>query len=580
MNLRPLTFAGCFGWLHQATAGSLGVVMCASWEYEAAATRRSWRVLADRLAEAGLPTLRFDYTGCGDSLGAADAPGAFEAMQASIGAACEALRERAGVDRVALVGLRLGAAMALLATEALDLEAVAMIRPVVRGKSYIAEQRALARLVQSREAPEVRRDADPGAIEVEGFRLSPESLERIARIDLLASDRPAPPRVLIACEPGSTQYELLREKLVGRGAFVTRLDLAEVAGWAPAPVPIPPPLADCDAIATWLKSAATPGTPRPAEGPCLETQTFRESAMAFGAGRALTGILCAPTRPRAECKRRLAILLNTGANSHIGAGRAAVIQARGLAERGVASLRMDIFGIGDSGWTREGPLSAIHHAERSRDVSDAIDALSTLHFDEIALVGVCSGAFLAFQTALADPRVNRILLANPQFWLPPAPESLADPLQGAYGSTSTYAWKLLSPTTWRRALVGELKLKAVLGIGREIAGRLFGRVHAKWRRRASNEGDLVALLRRLQTRGCEVQLVLSEGDPAREALLGHLPGRDFSALDGVMRIIEAEGADHAFVMRRTRQAFLEWLGEFLGAPKDARRETATRDEAA
>ena len=62
-EMEAVSFAGCFGWLHQGGGGALGVVLCGSWEYEALATHQSWRVLADRLAEAGLPTLRFDYLG-------------------------------------------------------------------------------------------------------------------------------------------------------------------------------------------------------------------------------------------------------------------------------------------------------------------------------------------------------------------------------------------------------------------------------------------------------------------------------------------------------------------------------------
>jgi pimeloyl-ACP methyl ester carboxylesterase len=573
-----LTFAGCFGWLHEATPGSLGVVLCAPSEYEAGATCQTWRVLADRLAEAGLPTLRFDYAGCGDSLGEADAPGAFEAMLASIGEACAALREAAGVTRVALVGLRLGASMALIAAETLDIEAVAMIRPVVRGKSFIAEQRALARIVQSREAPEVRRDADPGAIEVEGYRFSPDSVERIVKIDLLASDRPAPQRVLLVGEPGSTQYGALCDNLGARDARVARLDLVEVAGWAPAPVPVPPPLADCDAIAAWLNATAAPRALRPAESATLETPTFRETAVAFGSGGALRGILCRPTRAHPETARRVAIFLNTGANSHIGAGRAAVFSARGLAERGVASLRMDILGVGDSAWTREGPLSAIHNAERVRDVSAAIDVLRAMQLDEIALIGVCSGGFLAFQAALADSRVDRVLIANPQFWLPPAPETLADPLKGAYGSTSSYVAKALSPTAWRRALGGEIKLTTLRGVAREIAGRLASHAKARWRR-APGPNQLVELLRRLSARGCEVQLLLSEGDPARETLAALLPGGDLGAVEGWMRIVVAEGADHAFVMRRTREEFLQNLCAFLGAAR-VERAARARDRAA
>ena len=128
-EMEAVSFAGCFGWLHQGGGGALGVVLCGSWEYEALATHQSWRVLADRLAEAGLPTLRFDYLGAGDSLGASQAPGALDAAVGSIKAAVAFLRQSAGVNCVALVGLRLGAALAMLAAEECEVEAAVLIRP-------------------------------------------------------------------------------------------------------------------------------------------------------------------------------------------------------------------------------------------------------------------------------------------------------------------------------------------------------------------------------------------------------------------------------------------------------------------
>ena len=119
--------------------------------------------------------------------GASQGPGALDAAVGSIKAAVAFLRQCAGVNRVALVGLRLGAALAMLAAEQCEVEAVVLIRPFTRGKSFINEQRALAKIISAREGAHVVRDTEPGAIEIEGFRLSAESVAKIAAIDLTAS---------------------------------------------------------------------------------------------------------------------------------------------------------------------------------------------------------------------------------------------------------------------------------------------------------------------------------------------------------------------------------------------------------
>src|SRR6267378_4565458 len=62
---RPL-----FGWLHAPAAASrpaLGLVICNPFGNEAICAHRSLRHLAERAADAGIPALRFDYDGTGDS---------------------------------------------------------------------------------------------------------------------------------------------------------------------------------------------------------------------------------------------------------------------------------------------------------------------------------------------------------------------------------------------------------------------------------------------------------------------------------------------------------------------------------
>jgi hypothetical protein len=67
---RPIYIDGRFGWLHTPITGRCfrtAVLLCAGLKEDKVTAHRSFRILADSLAGAGYPTLRFDYTGTGDS---------------------------------------------------------------------------------------------------------------------------------------------------------------------------------------------------------------------------------------------------------------------------------------------------------------------------------------------------------------------------------------------------------------------------------------------------------------------------------------------------------------------------------
>src|SRR4051812_34449398 len=79
---RPL-----FGWYHApalATARACGVVLCNPFGYEMMCSHRAYRHLAERLATAGFPVLRFDYDGTGDSAGDGEDPERVESWLGSI----------------------------------------------------------------------------------------------------------------------------------------------------------------------------------------------------------------------------------------------------------------------------------------------------------------------------------------------------------------------------------------------------------------------------------------------------------------------------------------------------------------
>ena len=77
---RPLYFGNearpLFGWLHLPAhpPASIGLVICNAFGHEALCSHRSVRHFAERAARQGIPTLRFDYDGTGDSAGTGNDP--------------------------------------------------------------------------------------------------------------------------------------------------------------------------------------------------------------------------------------------------------------------------------------------------------------------------------------------------------------------------------------------------------------------------------------------------------------------------------------------------------------------------
>jgi dienelactone hydrolase len=105
--------------------------------------QRSFRNAAVALTRLGFAVLRFDYSGSGDSAGdGTDA--SLPRWSSDLDAAIAEVLRRSGATRVGLAGVRLGASIAwLVASARHDVEAVVAWDPIVDGKGWVDEQRAL-----------------------------------------------------------------------------------------------------------------------------------------------------------------------------------------------------------------------------------------------------------------------------------------------------------------------------------------------------------------------------------------------------------------------------------------------------
>jgi uncharacterized protein len=131
------------------------VLLCAPIGMEYMRTQYTFRLLASQLAAAGIHVLRFDYRGMGDSSGSVG-KGQLDCWLDDIVFAARELYELSGVESPIVIGLRMGAALGILALASRKIKAKALVLwdPVVHGHDYLATlKRMHAELISERREP-------------------------------------------------------------------------------------------------------------------------------------------------------------------------------------------------------------------------------------------------------------------------------------------------------------------------------------------------------------------------------------------------------------------------------------------
>ncbi len=567
----PCVFKGCRGFFH-AAAGPVGVVLCSPWGFEDLAMRKSWRLLAEAIARAGFPCLRFDYPGTGNSLGAMlDVTDAAQ-WTGAIGDAADFLRAYSGVKRFVFLGQSLGALLAGEAAAArTDVAALLLVAPVVKGRAYLRELAATARMVTEKIGLPPPHAAD-AELSVLGFALSPALAESLNRRDATKIAPGALDAVVVFDRADRRQgadasEHYRRHGVAARLEAVAPYHLMVSDATIIQPLPVTPE--QVVAVLLDLHPVRPPAAPArvPLLPATLRGEHFREEPFEFGPGNALRGILCQPARGTAST---IFIFLNRGLNAQIGWRRMSVDHARALAAAGVASLRLDLGGLGESPDPPGRPVALIYSDLLVDDVDAAVTAAAARGYARIALVGVCSGAFAALGAAARDPRVSEVVAVNPQriVWNPA--ESVEDVVRYGLRSMNDYLGDIRARGALRKLVRSRKRVLPALWFlakrraGEAVKRRLPLRLRSTLLRDRM-AGRVTRLFAELSGRGTRVALLYSDQDFGLRELQSYYGplGRNLR-LPGVS-VATIPGADHNLTTQQAADWLLDYLLGFAGA---------------
>jgi pimeloyl-ACP methyl ester carboxylesterase len=568
----------CFGWFHAANAPArgVGVVMCRPLGYEGLCAYQTYTQLAETLAAAGFDVVRFDYHGTGDSAGSDSDPARVRAWTDSVRAAIDEVRRYGGVSRVALFGVRLGATLAAhAASEIGGVESLVMWAPCATGRSLVRELRA----ANASRTSTLHDDIAPGDVEALGFLFTQETVKDLEALDCRTLSPAPAQRVLIIGRDDVPIEGPLPEKYRALGMDTVYTVLPGYASMMVEPHEVVLEQSTLDFIKDWLVAAPQPQTvtPPPAKIEPVyptghELEGVRETPIMFGTSHALFGVLAEPAQlPDASRHCDTAILmLNVGGNYRIGPNRIHVKIARSMAAAGYRAFRLDLTGIGDSHAGAAFCMNNLYAKDSSADVRAAIDCLAAKGCKNFYLMGICSGSYVAFQTALVEPRVAGQILMNSRLleWRDDREgDSWQASMQIGYKSTDFYLRALLRPDVYRRLLLGEINVNGIAKRFKTIIeARLERALNRVFRRSTPQEEEegVLGKMRKLSERGTDTLVISAAEDDGRDYLEFHL-GRRGNRMKGSpnFRMLLVDDCDHTFSSEQSQQFVINAMLEHL-----------------
>ncbi len=206
-----------------------GVLLCYPIGHEYMRIHFTFRRLARMLSDAGCHVFRFDYFGIGDSAGDGH-EGDVGRWKDDIHMAFEQLKDISGAEKISIVGVRFGATLAALsAVDCSGISELVLWDPIINGKKYIEELRAINdnqkkvfKTTRNREHYE----------ELIGYPFPKSLRSGIEKINLMLSSKFQVERIVFITSEDKREYVELYDLLRANEASYEQYQVSDTHEWS------------------------------------------------------------------------------------------------------------------------------------------------------------------------------------------------------------------------------------------------------------------------------------------------------------------------------------------------------------
>lgn len=207
------------------------VVLCYPMGQEYIRSHKTFVHLARKLSHGGYHVLKFDYYGCGDSAGLCEEAD-IDQWILDVQAAIKELKEGSGARRIFLIGLRLGATLALLANNKnYIIDGIVLWDPIVNGIKYLDELRDVHRRWFWGSFCKNKRYDNANSKEILGHPLTNKLTDQLEAIDLVKNKYILPEDILLIESFKNKDIANLREYMIMQNANLEYVNIPGSQVW-------------------------------------------------------------------------------------------------------------------------------------------------------------------------------------------------------------------------------------------------------------------------------------------------------------------------------------------------------------